>query len=345
MSRRMVILTEGHTEPHTAKTATSLVRYCRDEVVALLDSTQAGRTAGELLGVGDSLPVVARLEDAVGADTLAIGIAPQGGRLPTAWRAIVLEAIERGMNVVSGLHDFISDDAELAAAAARRGVAIQDVRKNNERQVARGLGLRDDCLRVHTVGNDCSVGKMVTAIEVARGLREAGRDARFVATGQTGIMIAGDGCPIDCVVADFINGAAERLVLENQQHEILLIEGQGSLYHPSYSAVTAGLLHGCAPQGLILCYEVGRRTIHGLEHVALPPLKEVRELYETLAAARQPARVIGVAMNGRRISAEQAAAERHRVEQEMGLPVCDVFRDGPGPLVDAVVRLREELFG
>src|SRR6185503_19118560 len=209
--RRIVILTDGRTTPTSAKTASCVVRYKPEEVVALLDTTQPGKTAGELLGVGGSIPVVANLADAPSANTLLIGIAPSGGKLPPAWREILLEAIERGMNIVSGLHDFLSSDPEFAAAAAKRGVQIHDVRKNNERDVANRLNLREDCLRIHTIGQDCSVGKMLASVELAIALKKRGYDAKFVATGQTGIMIEGDGCPVDCVVSDFVNGAVEKL--------------------------------------------------------------------------------------------------------------------------------------
>ncbi len=167
--RRIVVLTDGRTNPVNAKTAACMIRYKPEEVVALLDTTQAGRTAGELLGVGGSLPIVGKLADAPPANTLLIGIAPSGGKLPAAWRAILLEAIDRGMNLVSGLHDFLSNDPEIAAAAAKRGVEIHDVRKNNERDVANRLNLREDCLRILTIGQDCSVGKMLASVEIARG--------------------------------------------------------------------------------------------------------------------------------------------------------------------------------
>jgi len=256
--RRLVILTEGHSEPLTAKTAVSVIRYCGPEVVAVFDRGQAGRTAGELLGVGGTIPVIGRLEDAPAANALMIGIAPSGGRVPESWRPIILAAIERGLDIVSGLHQFFQLDPEFAAAATRRGVKLIDLRRNDERDVATREGIREDCLRVHTIGNDCSVGKMVASIEITLGLQQRGFDAQFVATGQTGIMIAGSGCPVDCVVADFVNGAAEKLIRANQDHDILLFEGQGCLAHPKYSAVTLGLLHGCMPHGLILCYEAGR---------------------------------------------------------------------------------------
>jgi uncharacterized NAD-dependent epimerase/dehydratase family protein len=171
-------------------------------------------------------------------------------------------------------------------------------------------------------------------------LQRRGYDAKFIATGQTGIMIEGDGLPIDCVVADFVSGAAEKLVLQNQHHDILLIEGQGSLVHPSYSGVTLGLLHGCAPQALILCYEVGRERVTGVESVVIPPLAEIKRIYEVMSNIHQKCQVIGIGINSRKVSAAEAARERQRVQAEFGLPACDVLRDGPDELVDAVLRFR-----
>jgi uncharacterized NAD-dependent epimerase/dehydratase family protein len=342
-ARRLVILTEGHTEPITGKTASCVLRYRPEEVVALLDSTQAGRTCQELLGIGGSTPIVARLEDAPGANTLMIGIAPSGGRIPPAWRAIILEAINRGMDVVSGLHEFIADTPEFVAAANKSGSRIVDVRKNDEQDVAHRLNIREECLRIHTVGQDCCVGKMLVAVEMTRAMQAQGRDAKFIATGQTGIMVEGDGVPIDRVIADFVNGAIEKQILAHQHHEMLFIEGQGSLAHPKYSAVTLGLLHGCAPHGMIMCYEAGRAAVHGMEYVGLAPLDKLCEVYETMANLISPSKVIGVAINSRRLNKEQAAAERERVRRELGLPACDVVRDGPEELVQAVLQLRPEL--
>lgn len=340
MSRKFIILTEGHTNPHTAKTCSCMVRYRPEEVVAILDSTNVGQTSQTLLGVGDA-PVVAKLADAPTANMLLIGIAPPGGKIPPAWRAIVLEAIERGMDIVSGLHDFLSDDKEFSAAAAERGVSITDVRKNDEHDIARRVGLREECLRIHTVGHDCSIGKMVTSKELTEGLIRRGRDAKFIATGQTGILVEGDGCPVDCVTADFVSGAIEKLVKKYQHHDILVIEGQGSLVHPSYSAVTLGLLHGCLPHALILCYEVGRETVTGIEHLKIPPLADIKRMNELMASVFQPCPVIGISMNSRKVSAEEADVERERMQAEFGVPVCDVFRHGSDVLVDAILKLRD----
>ncbi|WP_428388653.1 DUF1611 domain-containing protein [Mucisphaera sp.] len=335
---RIVVLTEGHSSVFYAKTAYSVIRYRRKEVMALLDSTQAGKTSGELLGVGGDLPVIAGLTEVPEADTLVIGIGVHGGKFPETMRRHVLEAAERGMTIISGMHDFLSDDPDIAAAAEHSGARLWDVRKNHEHDVAEGKGLDETCYRMLTVGQDCSVGKMIVSIEIANELKKRGEDAKFVATGQTGIMVEGDGTPIDTVVADFINGAAEKLVLRNQHHDILCVEGQGSILHPSYSSVTLGLLHGCRPDGLILCYEAGRQTIKGLDHLTLKDLKTYRRLYEDLATELHPCTVIGVGMNSRQLNDDQVADERKRVEDELQLPVCDVVRDGPGVLVDSVLE-------
>lgn len=343
-ARRLIILTDGHTEPVTGKTAACVVRYRPEEVVALLDTTQVGKTSQELLGVGGNTPVVGSVADAPTANTLLIGIAPPGGRIPAPWRAIIMQAIERGMNIVSGLHEFISSDPEFSRVAAARGVTIHDVRKNNERDVTTRKGIREDCLRIHTVGNDCSIGKMIVSVEVARALQRKGLDAKFVATGQTGIMVEGDGCPVDCVVSDFVNGAAEKLVLANQHHDILLIEGQGSLSHPRYSAVTLGLLHGAMPQGLIMCYEAGRSHVRGMEHIPLKPLAEMIRIYEIMGSLQTPCKVIGIGVNTRKLTDKEAKAERERTQSELGLPICDVIRDGADELINAVLNYQQKLF-
>jgi uncharacterized NAD-dependent epimerase/dehydratase family protein len=341
MSRRIIILTEGHTEPHAGKTAASVIRYRGHEVVALLDNTQKGRTSGDLLGVGN-VPIVGKLDDVPEANTLLLGIAPPGGKIPPSWRAVILDAIARGkMDVISGLHDFVGDDPEFSAAAKKSGVTIHDVRKNTEKTIARRKGLRPDCLRVHAVGHDCSIGKMVVSIEVTNGLKKRGFDAKFIATGQTGIMVEGDGLPIDCVVADFVSGAAEKLILENQHHDIVVVEGQGSLVHPSYSGVTLSLLHGCAPQALIMCYEVDRERVTGVESVKIPPLAEIMKVYDVMSNVHQACKIIGIGINSRRVSDAEAARERERVKSEFGLPACDVFRDGPDELVEAVIRFKK----
>jgi uncharacterized NAD-dependent epimerase/dehydratase family protein len=337
--RRLVILTEGHTEPVTGKTATCVVRYRPEQVVALLDTTQAGKSCQELLGVGGGIPILSTLEEAPGANTLMLGIAPSGGRIPAPWRKVILAAIDRGMDVVSGLHEFLSSDAEFSQAAAKSGVQLIDVRKNNERDVANRQNIREECLRIHTVGQDCSVGKMLVALELSNAMKRHGHKSKFIASGQTGIMVEGDGTPIDCVVADFMSGAIEKQILAHQHNDVLFIEGQGSISHPRYSGVTLGLLHGCAPHGMILCYEVGRKSVYGMDYLPLRPLGELVKAYEVIANLVGPSRVIGVAMNSRKASALDTERERERVRKELGLPICDVIRHGPDELLEAVEQM------
>lgn len=340
---RIAVLTEGHTNSFTAKTAIGLLRFRGQDVVAIIDSECTVSTTAEALGHGGDTPVVASLNQVDTPDALFIGISPAGGRLPPAMRKTIQEAAERGIDVISGLHDYLCEEPDLAAIAAKSGSQLIDVRRTKERETAKHATFNDQCVRVHTVGHDCSVGKMFTALEVERELLKRDVDAKFIATGQTGIMVSGNGIPIDSVVSDFVNGSIENLVLANQQHDFLLIEGQGSVVHPAYSAVTLGLLHGCAPHGLILCYEAGRTHTKGLDHVPLKSLSELRIIYELIASTRNPCKVIGVALNGRRISEEDAAIEKEKVTAELGLPVCDVYRDGPQLLADAVMELGKKV--
>jgi uncharacterized NAD-dependent epimerase/dehydratase family protein len=343
--RQMILLTGGVTDVGSAKTAVNLIRYRPEQVVAVWDPANAGKYADEIFhhGLPPSIPVIKSLDEAPSANTLTIGIAPAGGKLPREMRAVIIEGLGRGLNVLSGLHEFISEDPEIKAAAETTGAQIMEVRKNDERDVAHRKKIDERCLRIHTVGHDCNVGKMVVSLEIAWELRRRQVEAKFVATGQTGIMIEGDGCPIDAVVADFINGAAEKLVLKNQHFPVIVIEGQGSIVHPRYSAVTLGLLHGCMPDGLILCYEMGRKTVYGMDQIPIPSLARLKELYETMANLMHPCRVIGFGINGRKFSDEEVQRERERVEDEFGLPACDVRRHGVEPLVNAVMDLKGAL--
>ena len=340
-----MLLADGPGASGFAKTARALMRYRRQDIVAVLDRCQAGKTAEQGFGVGGDIPVIGSLAECPTVDALFIGIAPAGGKLPEAWQPLLLQAIESGIDVVSGLHDFLVNNTAFCHAAERSGARLIDVRRNNQAIVAEHVTFPANNLRIHTVGHDCCVGKMVVAVEVERALKQQGRNAKFLATGQTGIMLAGDGVPVDCVVSDFASGAIEQMVIRNQGCDTLLIEGQGSLAHPSFSGVTASLLHGCAPQGMILCYEAGRQTVYELEHVAIKPLDTLIALYESMAAMRYPAKVIAVAVNGKNLTPEDIDIEVDRIEQQHGLPACDVYRHGAGKLVGAVEELRTALMG
>ena len=345
MTRRIAVLTEGLNRPGTAKLGAGLIRFCPEDVVAVVDSQTAGKTYYETLGVGGSEKVLASLDDVQGADMLFLGTAPPGGKIPKAWRPIILDAIRRGMTIVSGMHEFLNHDPEFVEAARAAGVQLVDLRDTDESEVATGIGFREGCLRLHTVANATSCGKMTVCLEVVKGLQDQGLDAAFVATGQCGISISGHGCPIDRVISDFVAGAAEKLVHAYQDHDIVLVEGQGSLIDYRYSGVTLGLLHGCRPDGLIFCYQMGRgfSTAEDQPDRPMPPLADLIRFNETAASFVHPARVIGVAISGQGYTDEEVAVECRRIEQELGLPACDVFRHGPGCLVEAIKKFKAEL--
>jgi uncharacterized NAD-dependent epimerase/dehydratase family protein len=345
--RQLAILAEGHFDWHTAKTAVGVIRYGSDRVVAIIDSTHAGDDAGAALhdpdGPAKGIPIVADVAAALEyrPDALLIGIAPRGGRLPDDWRPGLLLAIESGLDIISGLHHFIADDAELADAARRRGVTIWDVRRPPEStalRIATGEPRRQGSHVVYVAGSDCNVGKMTAALEVDRSARARGLSSAFAATGQTGIMISGRGIPVDRYISDFVAGGVEALVEEfAQEYDWVFVEGQGSLSHPAYSAVTLGLLHGATPDYFLLCHQAGRTAISGYPAFPIPPLAEVRAMYETAAAWLKPARTIGVLLNTFGLSDDEARAALRAATDETGLPATDPVRFGASPIIDALL--------
>ncbi len=342
---RIALLTDGFSSPFLGKTAISLIRYRGDDIAAVIDREHSGKQASDLFGVGQGVPVLADVDSIDDCDAVYVGIAPPGGRLPESWRAIIKSALRRGLDVVSGLHDFLSEDPEYVAEAAASGAHLVDVRRNEYKLTGKAHHFRRGNVRVHTVGQDCSLGKMVTALEVQRGLQAAGHTAKFLATGQTGIMVNGEGVPVDCVVSDFVNGAAEALAAAHEDADFSIIEGQGSVSHPAFSAVTVGLLHGAAPDGLIYCYEAGRTHVKGLDHRPLAPPEAQMRVLDALANLHHPCHFIGVAVNTRHLNDRQAVEELRHAEQRFGLPACDVYRDGAEKLVRACIELRREVLG
>lgn len=343
--RRYVILAEGAFGELPSKTAMGVIAYGRDPVVAVIDSQRAGRDVADWLGPEHHAPVVASLEAALAErpTALLIGIAPQGGRIPPAWRAAIVEAIEHGLDIVSGLHEFVSDDPEFSSLAATHGVELIDHRRPPERyEVATGRAHRPGSHVILTVGSDCAIGKMTVALELRRAALAAGLRAAFVPTGQTGIMIEGWGVAIDRVVSDFVNGTAEWLVARAEEMaDWIFVEGQGSIDHPAYSAVTLGLVHGAAPHAMVLVHQPGRPGHHGWEGEdgRGSPIKSVSQniaLYETVAAAVAPAPVAAVALNTSLLAEAQARDEISRVADETGLPVDDPYRFGPSRLFDSL---------
>jgi uncharacterized NAD-dependent epimerase/dehydratase family protein len=347
--RRLAILAEGQFGPLDAKTAVGVLRYAPGEVAAVIDSTRAGATTQSVVGVGGATPVVRDVEAAarLGADALLIGIAPQGGSLPGAWRPIVLAALARGWDVLSGLHAFLADDPEFAARAAASGARLHDVRRPpGDLPVASAKAAALDALVVLTVGSDCNVGKMTAGLEIVRGLDARGVRAAFVATGQTGIFIAGRGVAIDAVPSDFAAGAIEALVVEAAAGaDVVVVEGQGSLFHPGYSGVTLALLHGACPAAMVLCHEASRDAIRRSGEgdratFPLPAWEGLIEAYERAAAWVEPAAVIAVALNTRALDEPRARAACDAAARATRRPATDPVRFGAAPLVDAVLDAR-----
>jgi uncharacterized NAD-dependent epimerase/dehydratase family protein len=342
--KRYALLCEGgFTEE--AKTATGVLRYAEAPTVAVIDSTRAGTVVGDHIpGLASEVPVVATLEEALAREptTLLIGIAPAGGKLPDEFRAVVLAALAAGLDVESGLHDFLGDDPRLAAAARATGAELRDLRRAPAGlDVPTGANLTVPARVVLTVGSDCALGKMTVCLELDREARRRGLFSEFVATGQTGIAIAGWGIAVDEVVADYVAGAAERLVLEGHARAgdgaLLWIEGQGSINHPYYSGVTVGLLHGGAPHVILLVHEPGRALIDDDPRYPIPPLRPLIEDYERLAAYVRPAPVVAIALKTNRLSDADARGAIATIEAETGLVADDPVRYGAGRLLDAVV--------
>ena len=343
---RFLILADGQFGPLTSKTANSCIRYFPERIVAVFDRVTAGRTVQDVLGFGGSIPVTGDFARglALGASAVLIGIAPMGGQLPPEWRGWLKTALERGLEIWSGLHTFIGDDPELGSLARAQGVRILDVRKPPpELPIADGRAAEVDPYVILTVGSDCNVGKMTAQLELRDELVRRGVRARFVATGQTGIFIEGWGIAVDAVVADFVAGAAEQLVLQGAvDADVVLVEGQGSLIHPGYSGVTLGLLHGSCPDALILCHQATRDFIgdyHGREPwVRILPLAELVEIYERAAAPVRPTKVIGICLNTFDMAEAAARAAVAQAAADTGLPATDPVRFGAGPLSDAIMR-------
>jgi uncharacterized NAD-dependent epimerase/dehydratase family protein len=336
--RRIVILTEGRFDVFNAKTAVGVIRYRGEEVVAIIDRFNAGKNSHSVVGIGKDIPIVSNITETLSLKPtdLFIGIAPAGGVLPDEWRNHIIDAIRNKLNIMSGLHYYLSEDLEFSQLAHDSQVKILDIRKSPEDiGIGTGKAKETHTLRILTVGSDCNVGKMLTSLEIAFAAKRQGINACFVATGQTGIMIEGSGIAVDHVLSDFISGAAEKLVLDRAHYRFLSIEGQGSIIHPAYSGVTLGLLHGTAPQGLILCHQPARKT---LRHTSFPmlPLPRLIELYERLAQPLHPCKVLGISLNCFGMSDHDTMQEIQNIEKDTKLPATDPVKFGVNKFIDVI---------
>jgi len=331
VTRRYAILAPGSFSTD-AKTAHGVVRYGADDVVAVIDPSLAGKRVSDVMPhLQSDAPIVTSVADALAfaPTALLIGTAPKGGGLTPEWRAAVLEAISARLEIVSGLHDMLAVDRELHIAALAAGTTIWDVREPPDVPLFSGDVYGVQAPIVLTVGNDCAVGKMSVALEVVRAANAAGKNARFVPTGQTGILIAGWGISVDRVISDFAPGAAEQLVLyaAHEGADLIVVEGQGAINHPAYAPVTLALMTGSAPDALILVVDPRRAAIESYGTPTLPYAAAI-EIHERLLQTIKPAEVVGIALNTRGLNEAEARSEAALARDATHLPADDVVRFG-----------------
>lgn len=338
-SQPIALFAEATMGSLNAKMAEGILRYGSNPVVAVIDSTQTGKRVRDLCTIDSDVPIVGSLAkaQALGAQVLVLGTAPSGGRLPQEWVSVLEQAVAEGMSLVNGMHDRLHPMFE---SRLRAGQWVWDLRvpQGDAPRIgmARAAGLNNT--RVLMVGTDMAIGKMTAGLELTRSLQDMGSDAAFLATGQTGIAITGRGIPLDAIRVDHAGGAVERLVLEAADHEIVVVEGQGSLLHPG-STATLPLMRGSCATHLILCHRAGMETLIDATHVRIPPLAQVIALNEALARAAgalTPARVVAIALNTARLSPDKAEAAIKATEDETGLPATDPLRHGAGTLARAL---------
>ncbi|MFY9719935.1 MAG: DUF1611 domain-containing protein [Candidatus Cybelea sp.] len=335
MTRRYAILAPGRFADD-AKTAHGVIRYGNDEIAAVIDPAHAGQRVREVLPyLPSDAPVVGSVAEALGyaPTSLLIGTAPKGGGLPADWRSAIAAAIAAKLEIVSGLHEMLGADREFRNAASAAGVRIWDVREPPEVPLFSGdvYGVRAPVLL--TVGNDCAVGKMTVALELVAAASTRGRKARFVPTGQTGIVIAGWGISVDRVISDFAAGAAEQLVLyaDHEGADLIVVEGQGAINHPAYAPVTLSLMTGCGPDALLLVCDPARTRIESYNTPILPYDKLI-QIHEAILQTVKPAPVVGIALNTHGLSDPQAREEIARARAITQLPTDDVVRFGAADL-------------
>jgi uncharacterized NAD-dependent epimerase/dehydratase family protein len=334
--RYLILAEEFSHDPHYAKTARGVMRYRRDDVVAMLDSKRAGESE-------DGVPIVGTVDEALAFEpnTALVGVVTQGGRFPGDWQELLKSCVSHGLDLENGLHVRLRDIPGLTERAAEHGVELRDLREPPaDLSTATGENLEVDATIVLTVGSDCAIGKMTAICELDLEARRRGLKSVFVPTGQTGVAIAGWGISVDAVVSDFLAGAAERLVVEGgKRGDLLWVEGQGAILHPIYSGVTVGLMHGSAPHLYVLCHEVGRTIVEGdPTESPILSLSELVDLHERMSLKLRPAKVAAIALNTSTVSEEEARKAIAAAEEETGLPADDPVRFGAERLLDAVLN-------
>jgi len=342
--RRMLVLAEGmFTDPH-GKTAHGVVRYIPEQVVAVIDSTLAGKICKEVVGYGGDIPIISSIKEGLkfNPDTLVIGIALVGGVLPEEWKKFIIKAIKYKLNVINGLHTFLTDDKDLMRYARRYGVEVIDLRKPPDiYHVACGKWKMIKARVILSIGTDCAIGKKSAVFEIYRVFRKMGKRADFIATGQTGMLIGGKGVAIDAVKSDFVAGIMELEVVKSaRRHDYIFVEGQGALTNQGYSSVTMGLIHGVMPDAMILCHEIGRTIDHFGDPIH--DFKSIIKLHEMVVGFYKKSGVIGMNLITEKVPEEEALKEIKRLERILKMPVDDTVRFGGEKLANVILKYFED---
>jgi uncharacterized NAD-dependent epimerase/dehydratase family protein len=339
MKRRIVILAEKKLGSLTSKMANGTIRYLNDEVVAVIDSANAGKSVETVLGFGGEIPIYGTLDESFrhNPNTLLIGISPPGGKFPSTWYPVIINAIQNKLHIVSGLHEFLSEIAEFSVLAEKYRVKITDLRKNNKPNLlARGIGRKFRSKIILTVGTHGNIGKMTATIELVKEMQESGKSADWVATGQIGILIKGKGVPLDSIKGDFISGNVESAVASaDGNYEYIFVEGQGSIQHLAYSPTSLGLLHGALPDAMILCH----RTDIGVSEfgVNTDDLSRMIKLHEELVSFVKPSKVIGICLNTYNLSDDRSRELIDETQKSTGLPTTDPIKYGTKNIINEML--------
>lgn len=338
---KVIIYAQDQFGGESAKTAIGFIKYGLCETVGVVDRKLASKNVADVIKGLSPIPIFDSIESAKknrpDADSLLIGIATVGGEFPTEWIPDMKKAINNKLNIVNGLHDFLSDIPEIRTLAQKSGVFIWDVRKTKKKfEIANTRLLNYPIEVVLTVGTDGAIGKMTVALELTKSAVSKGKRAKFIATGQTGMMISGSGVPVDAIPGDFMAGAVEEEIIKagNEGYEVAFIEGQGSILHPGWSGVTLALLHGALPHKLILCHKVDREYLRNTK-IKIESLNQFITLYENISLPVRQAKVVGIGLNTFGLSDKETQDAIKKAEDETGLPVDDPVRNSGKKLFEA----------
>lgn len=342
LKQRIVILADKQFGPITSKMGNSAIRFAQNKIVAVIDSTQAGKKVSDVLGFGGDIPIHASLDETLKYEpnTLLIGISPLGGKLPSEWYSLLIKALQNKLNIISGLHEYLSDVAEFSLLAKKYNVKIEDLRKFTGRNIiAKGIARQFRSKIILTVGTHGNSGKMTTTILMVDELQSQGRSADWFATGQIGIFLKGRGLPLDSIKGDFISGILENeLAAIDGNYEFLFVEGQGSLFHFGYSPVSLGIMHGCLPDAMVLCHrtDVGIND-YGINTDDLLAAIELNNNIMTFAA-NPSSKITSIALNTYHLAEDKALRLIEDTEIKTGLPTTDPVRFGAKVLVDSLIK-------